>query len=288
MRPLDEGHVTVLAEIAERWPPILVSAGSMLVLDGAHRVAAARKLGLTSIDAVLFDGDDRDAFAEAVQRNNAHGLPLTLAERRNAAARILDEHAEWSDRAIAQICALDHKTVGKIRGRDGNRRPSGELHQLAERVGRDGRRRPVNPLALRTRILEALAQEPGASLRAIARRVGASPETVRDVRARLGRGEDPVPAGLRTRRREPRPPVELPAQLRARWAQDNAFRSDPQRAEFASWFDDKNVGRESLGYVPVVPLSRVYEVVEQARVRAEIWRSFAQRLELRAQQAGHH
>jgi len=51
------------------------------------------------------------------------------------------------------------------------------------RVGRDGRVRPLHPQAQRIRIAEAIKAHPGASLRGIAGPIGASPETVRRVRA---------------------------------------------------------------------------------------------------------
>src|SRR6202011_3893714 len=121
----------------------------------------------------------------------------TMTERTGAAEQLLRSHRDWSDRAVAALCGLDPKPIGRLRSAtyepaDG-RRP-------AARLGRDGRLRPVDPVALRLRIAEVLVEEPSASLRWVASHVGASPETVRDVRERVRRGEDPVPAGLRERR----------------------------------------------------------------------------------------
>lgn len=47
----------------------------------------------------------------AVQANVAYGLPLTLADRTAAPARIVRAHAEWSDRMIAGFVGLAPKTV---------------------------------------------------------------------------------------------------------------------------------------------------------------------------------
>jgi hypothetical protein len=69
----------------------------------------------------------------AVKANVAHGLPLTLADRKAAAARITLSHPQWSDRAIAEVTGLTHKTVGRIRRRSG-----GPIPQPHLRVGRDG------------------------------------------------------------------------------------------------------------------------------------------------------
>jgi hypothetical protein len=67
------------------------------------------------------------------------------------------------------------------------------------RTGRDGRVRPLDTTAGRELACRLLEAEPGASLRDIARRASVSPGTVRDVRRRLSRGDDPVPAAQRRR-----------------------------------------------------------------------------------------
>ncbi len=232
-RTIDPRHVAVLAEVPDRWPPILVARRSMMVLDGVHRVAAARRLGMPTITAHLFDGDEDQAFVEAVRSNIAHGLPLSLAERSWAARRLLSSQPDRSDRATAAICGLDHKTVARLR--DQVRSPSGEIPRSDVRIGRDHRARPIDAAGLRIRIAAALADAPEESLRQIAHRVGASPETVRDVRARLARGDDPVPSGARhvaDPPLPPPPPVVWPA-----WAADTACRSVPDAAEFGAWFD---------------------------------------------------
>ncbi|HEY5990403.1 MAG TPA: hypothetical protein VIV12_29045, partial [Streptosporangiaceae bacterium] len=50
-------HVRALAESDEPLPPILVQRTTMRVIDGVHRVLAARMRGQDQIDARLFDGD---------------------------------------------------------------------------------------------------------------------------------------------------------------------------------------------------------------------------------------
>lgn len=44
-----------------------------------------------------------------MQHNTHHGLPLTRADRKAAAQRILDIHPHWSDRAIAKVTGLSPK-----------------------------------------------------------------------------------------------------------------------------------------------------------------------------------
>jgi hypothetical protein len=279
-RAVDPRHVSVLAEVPDRWPPILVARQTMMVLDGVHRVAAARRRGMTSIAARLFEGNEEEAFVEAVRSNVAHGLPLSLSERSWAARRLLAAQPERSDRATAEICGLDHKTVARLR--EQVRSPTGENPRSDVRIGRDHRARPIDPAGLRVRIAAALADSPEDSLRQIAHRVGASPETVRDVRARLARGEDPVPSGARPAPAGPAlppPSVEWPA-----WAADSACRSVPDAAEFGAWFDQGAASVDWPGFVEVVPLSRVYEIADQARAYADAWRNFAEALERRTRQ----
>ncbi len=187
-RGIDRGHVALLAEVPESWPPIVVSRRDGSVIDGQHRVAAARHLGIERLCAVFFDGSPDDAFVEFVRCNVGHGLALTLDERRAALRRILLTHSDLSDRGLASVCGLSPKTVARVR-RETNRRTGAGGTEAGDkrRVGRDGRQRPVDASAARVRIAEELERQPDASLRTIASAVGVSPETVRTVREKLPR-----------------------------------------------------------------------------------------------------
>ena len=113
---IDPRHVAALAEVAAHWPPIVVNRADSSVVDGHHRIAAARQLGLRELCVTWFDGSAEDAYLEFVRCNVGHGLPLTLAERRHAARQMLRSHAERSDRAIASVCgalADDDRTPPK-------------------------------------------------------------------------------------------------------------------------------------------------------------------------------
>ncbi|WP_328491429.1 ParB N-terminal domain-containing protein [Streptomyces sp. NBC_00414] len=185
-------HVQALAETEGTLPPITVHRPSMRVIDGMHRVRSAILRGQQTIRVRYFDGTEQDAFVLAVRLNVTHGLPLTLTERRRAAARIVVSHAQLSDRAIASLTGLSGKTVGEIRKRTAEGAP-----QPLARVGRDGRTRPLNTELGRRLAAEYLSANPGGSLREVARVAGISPETVRDVRDKLSRGEDPIPVRQR-------------------------------------------------------------------------------------------
>lgn len=168
-------------------PPILVCRRTMRVIDGMHRLTAALLAGHAEIDVRFFDGDQEEAFVQAVQANLHHGRRLTQQERTAAAHRILAAYPQWSNRSIAQAAGLSTKTVAAIR-----RSSSGDGPQLNTRVGRDGRTRPVDPSAGRQRAAAYLRGHPDASLRQIASAAQVSVGTARDVRVRVQRGEDPV------------------------------------------------------------------------------------------------
>lgn len=104
--PEDLDHARTLAEVGQALPPILVHGDTKVVIDGRHRVLAARLRGETSIRAQLFHGSEDEAFLLGVRANTTHGKPLSLAERIWAASRILSTKPELSDRVIASICGL--------------------------------------------------------------------------------------------------------------------------------------------------------------------------------------
>jgi hypothetical protein len=186
-------HVQHLLAAWSELPPIIVHHETMQVIDGLHRFQAAKLRGDERIRVRFFRGDTADAFVLAVSANVAHGLPLSLADRRQAAARIIATHPHWSDRMIGTVAGLDPRTVADVR------QAGGVAAEVAVRIGQDGRARPVNGAEGRIAASRLMTDHPGMSLRQIAREVGISPETVRDVRNRLQLGEDPVPNGSRPR-----------------------------------------------------------------------------------------
>jgi ParB-like chromosome segregation protein Spo0J len=184
----DPDHVRLLAETTETLPPILVHRPTMRVIDGVHRLRAARLNGASEIRARLLDCDENAAFVVAVKANVKHGLPLSHSDRLAAAARILASHPQWSDRAVAAATGLSDKTVSRVRACS-----TSETAESNTRLGRDGRVRPVDSRSRRQHAATIISRRPTAALREVARTTGLSAATVRDVRQRLERGEDPVP-----------------------------------------------------------------------------------------------
>ncbi|KUL52860.1 ParB/RepB/Spo0J family partition protein [Streptomyces sp. NRRL S-1521] len=184
---VDQEHVAALAVVQTPLPPITVHRPTMRVIDGLHRLRAAELRGERKIAVKYFDGAEEDAFVLAVESNVTHGLPLSTADRKRAAARIIASHPQWSDRMIASVSGIAAGTVADLR-----RRESGGGADQGSRIGHDGRVRPINGAEGRRIASELIAQNPTLSLRQVARVAAISPETVRDVRNRMMRGEDPL------------------------------------------------------------------------------------------------
>lgn len=189
---VDLNHVRALAEVEDPLPPILVHFTTMRVIDGMHRLTAARLVGRSDIEVRFFHGDPDEAFRFGVQANVSHGLPLNLADRKMAAARIIWSHPHLSDRAIALSAGLAAATVASMRRQEDG---SGEA---TARTGADGKVRPLDAAKGRLVASEVLAEHPDATLREIAQAAGISIATAQDVRRRVLAGENPVPERLRS------------------------------------------------------------------------------------------
>ncbi|MBS2966354.1 ParB N-terminal domain-containing protein [Actinocrinis puniceicyclus] len=268
----DREHAARLAEVEGPLPPILVDRRTMQVIDGTHRLMAAELKGLTSIEVEFFDGSPADAFLRAVEANVAHGFPLSQADRRAAAERIVRSHPHLSDRAIAQTAGLAAKTVATIRRLtdDG----AGTV-----RVGLDGRVRPLSNVAGRRQVAALMAERPDASLRELARTAGISPATVADVRRRLQRGEDPIP----TQPSEPRPrpdwPAPPPAWLLEKLVRDPSLRQNENGRRLLRLLRMNALGAKELSELgPSTPPHCRQLVRQLAQQYAQVWSAFAQDL----------
>jgi len=285
---LDERHVELLMECVDTWPPIVVWGDDLVVVDGCHRVEAARRLGHQSVVGLRFLGSPEEAFIEAIRRNVSHGLPLSVADRRRAARRVLLRNPNWSDRRIASLCGLSDKTVGRIR-----RVGSSGIVAVDRRVGRDGKVRPVQPGEVRDRVRQALVENPAGSLRAIAAVAGASPETVRSVRARLQMSDLDLHEAVRLGPVSTSPQATAMSVLSVfaepehhivRKPSEKEWRADQALSAcgaFTEWFSSTNVSGDWHDFLWTIPIGRVYEVVDEARRRAAVWTSFASLLEAR-------
>ncbi|MER5642226.1 transcriptional regulator [Kitasatospora sp. NPDC002227] len=290
----DEEHIARLAELDGPLPPILVERHTMRVIDGTHRLLAALAKGQLAIEVEFFDGSSADAFLKSVEANVAHGLPLSQADRRAAAERIVTSHPHLSDRAIARTAGLGAKAVAAIRRRVAE---SADGPQAQVRVGRDGKVRPLNSSEGRRRAAELLAERPEASLREVARLAGISPATVSDVRRRLAAGEIPAAA----RAGDGDPDVVLPAQRTHETAarhmrlvrsdpamvlekllRDPALRHKEDGRQLLRLLQQNAIGtKEWSELTQVVPAHCGALVVDLARQCAETWLEFAEQVDER-------
>lgn len=274
----DSDHVRLLAESADVLPPVLVHRATMRVIDGMHRLRAAVICGEDTVRVRYFDGDEAEAFVLGVRANVAHGLPLSLADRRVAAMRIIASHPRWSDRAIASATGLAARTVAVIR-----RCATADAPQSRTRIGRDGRVRPLSSADGRRMACLMLREDPSTSLRQVATAAGISLSTVRDVRDRLARGEDPVPP--KQRQREEYPPStalvvdtlrDPPPDLLSRLRQDPSLRfSEMGRALIRLLSIHALTDQDRKGLLDAVPEHCRGVVAELAHACAETWQELA-------------
>lgn len=101
------------------FPPVIVFFDSKdyWIADGWHRLIAHQRIGCLEILEEVHVGGQREALRYALGANNAHGLPRTNADKRNAVSIALSD-AEWSKlpvREIAKICSVSHNLVSEMK-----------------------------------------------------------------------------------------------------------------------------------------------------------------------------
>jgi ParB-like chromosome segregation protein Spo0J len=307
----NHAHVQLLADASSSssLPPILVQRSSNRVIDGMHRLAAAKLRGEETISACLIDCTDEEALVLAIKSNTLHGLPLSKADRISGAKRILISHPDWSDRAVASVTGMSAKTIAVLRNRS-----SGEMISCDKRLGRDGKRRPVAAAEGRKRAAAYLLAHPDAPLREVAREADVSVGTVHSMRRMIDQGADPtVPSAARQQAPGPRmatrpQPAVTPARSReaiapdlhaappyrqAAWsgisfkiANDPALRYTEGGRAFLRWMTQHALHaedwRELINAVPVHWAEDVSAIAESVSME---WRMFAAQLRKRSSSA---
>lgn len=301
-------HVQLLIDAAgsSELPPILVQEDGYRVIDGHHRLEAAKLRGDQIIRARFLDCTDSEALVIAMKANGSHGLPLSKADRVSGAKRVLTAHPDWSDRAIAGITGLSAKTIASLRDRS-----AGGAHLSTKRLGRDGRLRPVTAGEGRRRAAEYITAHPNAALRQVARETDVSLGTVHDVSAQLRRGVSPernghrVPSGrpdghlahgvaetatvapsatttpLRRKNHTDAPLTW--AGVAAKMANDPAIRYTQGGKEFLRWMalhatDPEDGWQEFVNVIPAHWLSVIAQLADNI---SKEWSLFAERLKSR-------
>jgi len=117
IRPLDKRHVEhIVASKLEGFPPIDVSAHDQkfLILNGYHRVEAARKLKLLSIEANVHTfSNELDRFDFVYSSNLANGLSLSRKDKEKYIVFLSTNYPHLSQHQIADKVKVDHSTVSK-------------------------------------------------------------------------------------------------------------------------------------------------------------------------------
>ena len=109
---LSEAHVQLLMESdPQTWPPVLVEPqddGTYGLRDGFHRHEAGSRLELSALLCCVVEGA---GYPEAVAANLTHGLPLSKADRKDAARWWAEREPDLSYREIGRRVGLSDKTV---------------------------------------------------------------------------------------------------------------------------------------------------------------------------------
>lgn len=130
----------VIAEYAEKmkagakFPPVKVYNDGIenYLADGFHRYFAVKKLGKTSIDAVVVSGTLREAILYSVSVNDEHGLRRTNEDKRNSVMKLIEDYewGGWSDSEIARACKVSQPYVSGLR--------KGSAPEVVKYKGKDG------------------------------------------------------------------------------------------------------------------------------------------------------
>jgi ParB-like chromosome segregation protein Spo0J len=101
-------------EAGAQFPPILVgkNGGKYIVIDGWHRVEAAKLLGKDTIEAFITDKPESEWFVEAVKANAAHGKRLTTYELIKAALKL--EQQGFSRENISEIVRIPPEKLERL------------------------------------------------------------------------------------------------------------------------------------------------------------------------------
>ena len=113
---VDSDYVAELMA-TDDWPAVIVTR-EMTLIDGFHRVAAAKRRGDETIEADVRDISEEEALALAAKLNTTHGKPLTVLELAQR-IKLLTEEQGWSHRKAAkyfnksQPWVTDHVGIAK-------------------------------------------------------------------------------------------------------------------------------------------------------------------------------
>jgi hypothetical protein len=112
---LDEATVDCYCKVFDKLPPITAYeiGGTLVVADGHHTLAAARRLGKEEIEVDVRQGTLSDALEHAAMCNLRHPKNLTQRERCRAIYRLHHLHPEWTQEILAKTIGMSAGAVSE-------------------------------------------------------------------------------------------------------------------------------------------------------------------------------
>jgi ParB-like chromosome segregation protein Spo0J len=102
-------YATIFHDV--HWPPILVDRATHKLIDGWHRVEAAKRVGVYTLPVQWLEVPTDEHFALAVKANLAHGIRLSKEDRLQAIEHLIREG--WTPERIANALGCSIGQVDK-------------------------------------------------------------------------------------------------------------------------------------------------------------------------------
>lgn len=125
---------------------------TLVLVDGWHRIAAAKQAGEDHVVASIIDGTTQAAFKEALSANSRHGLPRTNGDKRKAVAAALERFPGMDARKIADMVGVSHTMVNDARKR---------LEAASSELGVEGPSTSSKPTGAEDKVESASSFAPG-------------------------------------------------------------------------------------------------------------------------------
>jgi excinuclease UvrABC ATPase subunit len=145
-----KGEKLPLPEIA------LLEDGTLLCIDGMHRLHAIKKNGGKATQCEVTKLDVDETIKAALASNRAHGLRRSNADKRQCCVLALSRWPDKSNLALSQLVGVDDKTVNEVRK---ELEKAGKLSK--ETVRKDTKDRTVTPRETKPKVDEELTDYTG-------------------------------------------------------------------------------------------------------------------------------
>ena len=132
-----ESYKENLGVILEASPIVVFETpNGLMLVDGFHRLSAARQLNWEQIKVQKYKGSVQDAFAFACLANLKHGKPLMPEERKKAICQYIKLNSKLSNVLIAEHVGKSEFTIRHYRQELIDK---GELEPELKTLGKDGK-----------------------------------------------------------------------------------------------------------------------------------------------------